>query len=484
MIRNAMLALMHIAVFCLSARAEGSRLPVPDEQALAKATALAEEVYREQYTNAKNDEQKQSLAKKLLAKALEPQDPANHYVLLRLARDVAIQGGDGSDAFQAIDEMGAAFQVDLIKMKANALQSLSKKARLAPQHRSIVEKCLELMDLAVRGDDFATATRLADVALEASRKARQPDLGKAVLARKKEVDNMAAASERVKDSQAVLAKNGNDPTANLTVGRYYCLVKGDWEKGLPLLAKSDDPALNALAMMESKGAPLPTDQMTLGDKWWEQSNKEEGTLKERLQERSAYWYRKAILGLTGMDKDKVANRLGSLSIGGKAGFPNGERLAGPLLFRFDDKALLANYWEWNDALELGAEGGKAPKGPASYLRTRHAYAGKLTIDMDFSFGGATFVNTGGCWITIWGKDLRITLGSEALQVKAHITREGDQIVYVLNGKEQRISIAPEAWSQPTTVEVRWRSRTSHFRGIQIRGDVKVPLSDLDKPPAK
>ena len=44
-----------------------------------------------------------------------------------------------------------------------------------------------------------------------------------------------------------LKTNPDDPQANLALGRYRCFAKGDWEAGLPLLAKSGDAALASLA---------------------------------------------------------------------------------------------------------------------------------------------------------------------------------------------------------------------------------------------
>ena len=53
-----------------------------------------------------------------------------------------------------------------------------------------------------------------------------------------------AAVEKALDT---LNANANDPTANLTVGTWRCFYKGDWEKGLPCLAKGSRPELAALA---------------------------------------------------------------------------------------------------------------------------------------------------------------------------------------------------------------------------------------------
>ena len=54
---------------------------------------------------------------------------------------------------------------------------------------------------------------------------------------------MKAAHER-------LNTNPEDAEANFTVGRFYCLYKKDWPRGLPALARGSDAGLKALAVKE------------------------------------------------------------------------------------------------------------------------------------------------------------------------------------------------------------------------------------------
>ena len=63
--------------------------------------------------------------------------------------------------------------------------------------------------------------------------------------------------EELREAQATLAKDPKDPQANLVVGRYLCFTKGDWKKGLPLLALGSDETLKGLAEQELEHR-LPT----------------------------------------------------------------------------------------------------------------------------------------------------------------------------------------------------------------------------------
>ena len=87
---------------------------------------------------------------------------------------------------------------------------------------------------------------------------------------------------------ATLKEKPDDPDANLIVGKYQCFTKGDWDKGMPMLAKGSDEKWKALAEKDIAGADSANEQVKLGDAWWDVS-----------KERAVYWYRLALPGLVG-----------------------------------------------------------------------------------------------------------------------------------------------------------------------------------------
>ena len=75
----------------------------------------------------------------------------------------------------------------------------------------------------------------------------------------------------------------DDPAANLTLGKYLCFSRGDWQQGFSRLAKGSDPVLAELA---SKGLVNPTDaavQEALGDDWWKASEAAKGVAKAEMK---------------------------------------------------------------------------------------------------------------------------------------------------------------------------------------------------------
>ena len=102
---------------------------------------------------------------------------------------------------------------------------------------------------------------------------------------------MLDASSAAEAAQAQLKAKPADASAHLALGRYLCLLKGDWEAGLPHLARGDNPELKALAEDDLKHVPLPWQPeagkqppapvpaaaaMKLSDAWWELAEQAKG----------------------------------------------------------------------------------------------------------------------------------------------------------------------------------------------------------------
>jgi hypothetical protein len=118
-----------------------------------------------------------ALAKKLIRQANGAKDdPASRFVMLRLAKDVAIRASDGPTAFQAIDSMAETFHADADMMKMAALSKFAATARKPEQHKVIAEKALQLAGEALDQDHFMVASQLGKLALAEAKKALDPEL--------------------------------------------------------------------------------------------------------------------------------------------------------------------------------------------------------------------------------------------------------------------------------------------------------------------
>ena len=166
------------------ATAPDKQSPVPDGDAQAKALKMAKEVYGEEWTAAKTANEKRALAQKLLHAADESEnDLPSRYVLLKLARNVAIQASDGLLAFDAIDQMVEQFKIDDVEMKAGVLTTFSKRAKSLGDHKSIGDQAVGLIDGAIAHDNIELAVKLSELAMPEARSSRDADLIREVKSR-------------------------------------------------------------------------------------------------------------------------------------------------------------------------------------------------------------------------------------------------------------------------------------------------------------
>ena len=291
-----------------------TKLPIPDTAARKTAAAEIKEIYGEEFSKAKTPSKKIELAKKLLQEGIATKsNPTSRYVLFRIAKDIVAGAGDSDTAFQAIDQMDKYYKIDSFTLKYDTLIKAAKNARTKEATKIIVEKASLLIEESVQKDKYDLAKELGKIALAAARKVRDLDSAKKIVKRNKEIKAIAQEYEEVKTAFVTLETKPADPEANSSAGMFYCLSKGNWEKGLHMLALGNDAAIKDLAMKELKGAK-GTDFLVLGNGWWKQAEKAEGLAKKQLQAHAAIWFRKALPGLTGIDKTKVVKRLAQVPV--------------------------------------------------------------------------------------------------------------------------------------------------------------------------
>ena len=294
------------------------RLPVPNDEARQAAERQVRDVFRKEFAAAKTSEQKLALAKRLSGQAVDSSEsPAVRFGLLWLARGLAADAAGVSETMEAVDRIGQYYEVDVPAMKAGALDEMIKSARTGPGaaalNSQIADTAVFLAESAVGADDFETAARFLKLAGTAARKADNPALVRRLTLRERELGRLKARFAAVKAALEVLAENPADDEANLTAGYWFCFVKGNWDKGLPMLRDGADPKLAKLAQQDIESSDDPRDQMGLADRWWDLSEKESSFAKPGAQSRAAYWYEKALPKLAGLDKVRVENRLKAIT---------------------------------------------------------------------------------------------------------------------------------------------------------------------------
>jgi hypothetical protein len=123
-------------------------------------------------------------------------DPARQFVMLRLAKDVAIRANDGQTAFLAIDAMDETFHVDADAMKLAVLAKFAAAAKQPAQHKAIADRALKLANEAAGQGHSMIARQLGKLALVEAKKAHNRELLVQVEGQMAEAREQVAANKR------------------------------------------------------------------------------------------------------------------------------------------------------------------------------------------------------------------------------------------------------------------------------------------------
>jgi hypothetical protein len=283
-----------------------TRFPVPGAEEQARAEKELREQYKADY--AKKD--KLAFACKLLQPGRENRmDHAAWYVLLREARDLAVQGRGPRVATEAIREMDQFFEVDGHELTLKALTAIAH-APGAPAAAAVAETALGQASRAIERDRYDAAEKLiatAEIALSrvlaaADRKQIQKQV-KLVAARKRDLPGFIKDYKDYLAARETLGKTPEAADANLTVGKYLCYFHGRWDEGLPYLQKGDD-ALAKTTAKNDLARPAEADRQTdVAKDWWRLSEGLPDRQQLNLRRRARLWYER--VGQGGKPADRV-----------------------------------------------------------------------------------------------------------------------------------------------------------------------------------
>ena len=292
--------------FFLSARA-ADKMSVPDAASRAEAQKHVAGVFGDTLAKARTPKDKAAVADKMLTVAAESTDPAQRFVLLEMARDLAAAGGNAKTAMSAIEQLTDLYKVDKpLDMKAEAFGKL-----VSNSDSSLVEKILAAAEEAVAADDFSLASTFLRLASAGARRASDPGLTGLIATRSNEIRQIREAYIRAKGAIDVLASNPSDEAASSAAGSYQCFFKGDWAKGLPMLAKGSltDEALKTAVSLEIQKPSEAGREAELGDLWWAVGEKNQGLARTQIRLHAADLYRRAMPRQSGLRKADLAKRI-------------------------------------------------------------------------------------------------------------------------------------------------------------------------------
>ncbi len=264
--------------------------------------------------------------------------PAELYVGLRTAFNVAIRAGDPNLAYDLINELEERFQIDRNEFESRMFNGfLGKKGSLRTNHTKaakLIPVLEQLIALNIQQDDFRNAELHLGYGLPVTRSINNPETNYRWKVLEERVTEGKKRFPQIAKHIQTLKANPEDPTANKAAGWYMCVIKGNWNQGAQMLAKSDDRKLRALAILELQQDTNMQRHLTLGDGWWQYAelNQDDALVFQSSMQRARKWYLSAADGLgDGLDRIKANNRLERISrmIGDPKLDPVGSGLGGP-----------------------------------------------------------------------------------------------------------------------------------------------------------
>ncbi len=117
------------------------------------------------------------------------------------------------------------------------------------------------------------------------------------------------------DAAGVLVERPDDADANLALGKFHALARGDWDRGLQLLARGGDLKFKALAVADLATPADAVTTLALATAYATQAESESGVAKVHLLCRAVWWYEQAQNQLSGLERSRVERLVAGIDKG-------------------------------------------------------------------------------------------------------------------------------------------------------------------------
>lgn len=272
-----------------------SRLPVPAAKELMAAEKQVADTYDSQWKGAKTLAERLALARKMCDDGLQTAgNQVMRYALLREAQRHASGLGDAAIACEAIDQLSREFQIDARAEKLTACDDALKKAQSPKQLWTLVLLASTLSNGALAAEQYDEARKLVSLVALAGRRLRRTDLTKYAERRASLVRSRHDWHSRLEKSLARLKDAPDDPAANLSAGVALCLLQGDWQGGLPRLARSGEKRMEEIARLEAAAGQDASLRPALVDAWLAEAPNQSGAMRTEYELQAQYWLKRGL----------------------------------------------------------------------------------------------------------------------------------------------------------------------------------------------
>lgn len=292
-----------------------ARNPVPAPSKSAEKIKLLKEILADEYKDT-SPEGRTKLLAALMAQALAlGDDPESKYFALIEAREIAIQQAKVAAALSTCDMLASDFDIDAQTEKGLTLGKLTDGTKSKEIHLLVTQSGLAALENIAGKGELGNTKAISTATERAALRAGDAALIAKVKEQIKVTESAIAELATLEKSREKLTTAPEDPTANLSLGKYNCFIKDEWEAGVKHLILGSDPALKDAAQKDIAATDVAA-RVAAGDAWWAWAEKQAAPLNVKAKRRAADQYTAALPELSGLSKTKVEKRLATLASSG------------------------------------------------------------------------------------------------------------------------------------------------------------------------
>ncbi len=317
--RSNMLVLLLSLLATLAVLSAEDLLPAPLPATMAPIRAEIERIHPDAYGRRSTSERAAFAATLLELAETAADKPEERYTLLREAVAFASRSGEVSVGLSALATIQAHYRVaadaDLLAFASDTASNLTSAAAAS----ALIDAVLGIAEHAIQMDDYSRAQQAGQQADAIARRLKDrtaSELTRAVLARVKTLDRAYRELGVIQDALGQWTADGHH-----RYGWFACVVKQDWQAGLPHLAQGDDESLKALATLElavTNTANNPANNsanskavnlLAAADAWYALAQDRRGDERAEIGIHAAQLYRRGSVGVSGLEAARVEHQL-------------------------------------------------------------------------------------------------------------------------------------------------------------------------------
>ena len=302
--------------------------PIPLPQQLATAKKAIDSAFQKRLEDALKMKDRQDKLQTLNLLAIGIQDAIkdeddiiNTYVIFDKAIEVAKLSCHSETTLNLVDQFSEEFAVDELNLRLNLFDYWESKIPDYFQGPDRYEKFRALAMLALPYAEksessfrWQLASDYFELLEKLARACNEKEETQTFRKQASRCQNLARKEAKINQLMIDLESNPTDAAIlNTEIGTFFCLEIGDWNTGLPYLAKSDDTTLSKTASMD-----LNHDAETAGfagDSWWDAAeDRKYRRWETNLKKRAGELYEEALPNMKGLEKARIRERLDSLNL--------------------------------------------------------------------------------------------------------------------------------------------------------------------------